>query len=105
MKVTPRITIATGVIVAIAVGAWAYVDVREQDRARKQALEREGREVAGALRVTLEASTDWTRNAAAITRDLSRALAPWRVLVTPAPSGDPRERGGRTGNGDETLDE
>ena len=90
MKVTPRITIATGVIVAVAVGVWAYVDWGQQQRTRRQAVEREGRTVALALRTSLELGGEWQARAVDLSRELSRSAAPWRVTVAPLEAGDVR---------------
>ncbi len=88
MKVTPRITIATGMIVAFALTAWAYFDLRDRDAERRSDLEREGRTVALALRAGLEArgTMAWRENAPGVASELSRAVAPWRVSLLHADS-------------------
>jgi len=82
VKVTPRITIATGLIVAVAVGTWSYFDLRSAQKARRQSLEHEGRTVALGLRGTLEGHGEsGLSNLPEASRTLSQALAPWRVVV------------------------
>ena len=81
MKVTPRITIATGVILAVAVGVWATFDLRSQQRERRNSLEHEGRTVALALRANVEASGD------PIPRQFARVEA-WSVAIIPLDFGD-----------------
>ncbi|MCA9675569.1 MAG: HAMP domain-containing protein [Kofleriaceae bacterium] len=90
MKVTPRITIATGLIVAVAVGAWAFFDLRGNALQRRRDLEREGRAVAYALRAGLEARPDasWRIDPDGASRDLGKAVAPWKVTVLPMDADD-----------------
>ncbi len=89
MKVTPRITIATGLIVAVAVGIWAYFDVRDQQQTRRQSFEREGRTVATVLRISLEAQgSAWMTVPGDVSRELSRAVTPWRVVIAPLDADD-----------------
>ncbi len=86
MKVTPRITIATGLIVAVAIATWAFFDLRGRNLERRRSLEREGRTVATALRAGLEArgTAAWRDDPAQAAADLGRAVAPWRVSLLPA---------------------
>jgi signal transduction histidine kinase len=89
VKVTPRITIATGIIVAIVVAVWASFDIRDQQRTRRRGIEREGRTVANALRAGIETSDgSWQEAPSETGKDLGRAVAPWRVVVAPAIGGD-----------------
>ena len=85
MKVTPRITIATGVILAIAVGVWASFDLRSQHRERRRSLEHEGKTVAIALRGIIESGGELDE------AQLSRVEA-WQVAITPLDFGDPSLR-------------
>jgi signal transduction histidine kinase len=88
VKVTPRITIATGIIVAVVVTMWAAFDIRDQERTRRHAIEREGRTVAAAVRAGLESGDgSWQESPFDAGRDLGRAVTPWRVLVAPAVGG------------------
>src|SRR5690242_20415219 len=80
MKVTPRITIATGMIVAVAVGTWSYFDLRSAQKTRQESLEHEGRTVALGLRATLEGQAELVDPVEA-SRLLSQSIAPWRVVV------------------------
>jgi hypothetical protein len=82
VKVTPKITIATGVILAIAVGVWASFDLRVQQRERRRSLEHEGKTVAIALRGIIESG------GAVDEAQLSRVEA-WQVAITPLDFGDP----------------
>jgi signal transduction histidine kinase len=89
VKVTPRITIATGVIVAVVVAAWATFDIRDQEKTRRQSLEREGRTVASALRAGIETGDGgWQGHPADSARDLTRTVTPWRVVLAPMVGGE-----------------
>jgi signal transduction histidine kinase len=88
VRVTPRITIASGLIVAVVLGAWGYFDHRAKQRNRSQAVEREARAIASAVRVTLESGRSWLDHPRETSRELSRALAPWTVTVAKLDLGD-----------------
>jgi signal transduction histidine kinase len=94
VKVAARITAATAVVVAMATGSYAFLDLRSRKVERRAALEREARSVATALRYDIEATPALVRAPSeAAMRELSRASGGWKVAVLPkalqsAPPGD-----------------
>jgi signal transduction histidine kinase len=97
VKVAPRITIATGLIVAVAMGSWAWLDWRAADRHGRAAFEREARLVAQVLRTTVErGGATWLDAPVELAKELSRNVAPWRVVLAPLdPGGIPLDDGQR----------
>jgi signal transduction histidine kinase len=82
VKVGPRITMATALVVALGSATWAFFDLRSRSSERRAALEREGRAVATALRFDVEAQPAAFRGPSdTALRDLSRAAVGWKVTV------------------------
>ena len=84
MTVGVRITIATSVLLALTLGAYAALDLRAAASQRRSDLEHDTREVAVAIRASIEARGVATvlANADAIAEEISRAGS-WRVAILP----------------------
>ncbi len=84
MTVGVRITIATSVLLALTLGAYAALDLRAAASQRRDDLEHDTREVAVAIRATIEARGVATvlTNADDFAEEISRAGS-WRVAILP----------------------
>jgi signal transduction histidine kinase len=99
VKVATRMTVATAVVVALASAAYAYFDMRGRRTERLEQLEREGRAVAGTLRLNLEQhGSAFVIPSETERKDLERSTSGWSVKIVPRvrkdelPSADLDER-------------
>lgn len=89
MKVGTRITVATSVVVAATLSLYAYVDLRSASREREAALEEHTRDVALALRSTLELQglDAALADADEVSVELSNVNRPWGISLVGAETG------------------
>ena len=89
MRIGTRITIATALSVTLTLVIYAWFELGERDRARREAVESEARSTAMALRASLELvgshipNLDPEKLGRDLSRDLARGGAGWRVRVLP----------------------
>jgi signal transduction histidine kinase len=82
VRIGTRITLITSVLVALTVGVYGYISLRQRRGDLETQLAREARTVAVALRVALETvrPRDFPSDAAALTAGLGLGLG-WRIAV------------------------
>lgn len=85
MKVGTRITLATSALVTVTLGVYTFFDLRAASAQRRANIEEEARNVALALRASLETRPldDVLEQAPTIARNLSRTATGWRVDIVP----------------------
>lgn len=90
MKVGARITAATSALVAVTLGAYALFDLRAAQQERHTEVEREARDVANALRASIEArGVDRALgDADFLAQQITKAGTSWEVIILPRSQAD-----------------
>jgi signal transduction histidine kinase len=93
VRIGTRITLTTSLVVTATLAAYAVISVRGQRAELEGQLESHAREIAGPLRVALEARrlTSWPTDATELNPTLGRTADTWRVQLldaTSAPAAD-----------------
>lgn len=93
MRIGSRITLTTSALVALILGVYGWMTLRERRQEREEDLSREAGELAMTLRAVVEEDPALADAVDAIGRAMQRAQSPWRVefLPIPPPEADDRD--------------